>query len=603
MSQDEKKYPKQLPDDPSFRIDAKDEPNAPASGSADESPTNLSPDGFLEFEQTNGTDQPIWEEDHWRFAGDDYWKGSFAGPLSQQQEDVAFLHRDEFTVTCIFTYDDTVEDIQNLVSTKTGFANPGFLFQVDNRDGDRELRCQVSGLFLSTGTGGLPAGSDYIIATVKFNKSTGQGSLWVNGEKADSSSADLSSNTDPAQDNIHIGSDVIGGSRLTGQIKYLSISDNGISDSQYHTFTYPYLKRKFGIGTQERDPVSTTYSNQLLGNACVLIDGLNDPSVPADGVNDELIGNLVPNDQVLSNSVSTQQPTWDDTNSVWNFDGTDAFENNNPKYSQKFTVAFVASTSDPDSNQNIYGIGDILGAGSYAYLEFRSQKRIRIRASDVDGNTLAENDTNISETGTLIAAVGVFDFEKGEIELYTSDDTFIELSNSSLTSFEATTEVIGASGVVSSFHLTGDVRSIIRINERLSESQIRSFLLPYLEDKHGLSNTEPTSVRLPKSFKSNPDIWIDATQEPDPPAVDSGDENPSNISPVSDQLVSQDAATNKPIWKGDRWDFAGDDYWDISNFDKDPDELTISIVIKKDSDGSTARFFHHGANPFPRIRV
>jgi len=42
MPQVQKRNPNQLPDNPSFRIDAKDEPNPPASGSGDESPTNLS---------------------------------------------------------------------------------------------------------------------------------------------------------------------------------------------------------------------------------------------------------------------------------------------------------------------------------------------------------------------------------------------------------------------------------------------------------------------------------------------------------------------------------------------------------------------------------
>lgn len=73
----------------------------------------------------------------------------------------------------------------------------------------------------------------------------------------------------------------------------------------------------------------------------------------------------------------------------------------------------------------------------------------------------------------------------------------------------------------------------------------------------------------------------------------------SGLSSLPNRIVgpgitaTQPTPSEQPIWRGDRLEFAGDDFLNVAGFAQDPDDLTIAGVVSFDGYGSTRCIFGH----------
>ncbi|MFB6371643.1 MAG: hypothetical protein ABEN55_00675 [Bradymonadaceae bacterium] len=112
---------------------------------------------------------------------------------------------------------------------------------------------------------------------------------------------------------------------------------------------------------------------------------------------------------------------------------------------------------------------------------------------------------------------------------------------------------------------------------------------------------------VPTYLPASPDLWLDASQEPVPPADGSGDERPTNLAPRSDVEVEQATGSNQPTWDESElaWQFDGTQFWSVSDsYNVGAHGLTWVVVAKcTDSTLGFGRHFYRGTtgSTSPRI--
>jgi len=347
-------------------------------------------------------------------------------------------------------------------------------------------------------------------------------------------------------------------------------------------------------------------------NPTFWIDSKEEPNAPASGSGDEYPTNLADDDDYFINqSTSADQPTWE--GDKWTFTQDQYYEcddetDNNLEKVEQITIAGVIKNNDESNSGNsyFYSLRDEPGDLSQIYLSFRDTDAIQLTVTDDDTNSNNIN-TQVDGLDNTVWNVFAATFDKnGELRVYQHDGSKLgmratEYTQGDITDFddEYIGRLVGSAG--SSADAEFDLKTIMRFNSALSENQVKSQLIPYLKKQHGIGTTEDSKfprVRLPSQLEHNPDILIDAKNEPDPPEVDSGDEFPTNLASYSDDYTFQDSVTQQPLWKGrdEGWELT-DDGFKLSPNAWSPDdggdfEWTMFWVYVRDNSLNGANFHY-----------
>jgi hypothetical protein len=306
------------------------------------------------------------------------------------------------------------------------------------------------------------------------------------------------------------------------------------------------------------------------------LDGENEPSPPAVDSEDEFPTNLPSySDTEVSQSDSSFQPEWKD--GYWRFDG-DRWESNNigEKIPPKVTFAVVAEHEEGDkgnSGQFIYSMyGPNQGDNTRHQIRWNDSQD-KWQTDFLLGSNQITTNLNAAPEGEKFIIVVSFNGPAKEVkaEIISPSVNVYDEDNTTNGSFQ--NEVIDHEEIGSrldganTFH--GNVYEFLKFERILSRNELHSFIIPYLQEKHGLNDKEPFNSHYDIHLPYKPDVHLDAKRDPTVPGADERHTSPGNKA-VSEVFFEEDDE-RRPTYEGDQWDFSGKDE-DAENWVYETDE-------------------------------
>lgn len=486
---------KYLTSNPSFHIDALNEPFAPASGSGDESPTNLAVQSDEYVEQTTAINQPVWEGDHWETNADDtnasFWMANDLAANKQngktwirvyvvRRDDngTAYLHRDGdgANARIRLRYNPNSNSMGPLIEDVNG-VRPNF------------------GTFTSDAN---PPGVKEIIGYgFSVRGTTLESVTFASFQDGVNRAFDTVNPADYEYNETSLFAISSGAGSFDGKVYEVLQFRQMLSDNQIENFLLPALKKKHNITDASNTPrfyPNARSSLELPEEPSLWISGKDEIEDHNDGDPIRKPSNLNPSNQFIEQAFTTNQPTWNEAEQAWDDGFDDRWDVTNfPKTLKQITVAAVVKNNNETNSGNayFYSIRDNTDI-SQIYLSFRDTDAHQLSLTDDTTNSLfiqaGKGGSDPVDNLQYCIVVVSFDIESGEVRMYNTDGTSINYITDtynlgSITKLEG--ESIG--DYVGNLGSTDcSIKELIKFPKALDQEEIELSLLPYLSHKHGI---------------------------------------------------------------------------------------------------------------------